>query len=93
MSKDRLYIAAAGETRRRSCQTVLAKIAESLAAVIAPVLPHLAEDVWQNLPYATGHKSVFQVQLTLTIHMYVCIHVYICISVYIYIYLFIYLYL
>ena len=35
-------------------------VAESLAAVITPVLPHLAEDVWQNLPYATGHKSVFQ---------------------------------
>ena len=33
---------------------------ESVAAAAAPVLPHLAEDIYQNLPYATPHASVFE---------------------------------
>lgn len=36
---------------RRSCQTVLAAHLLSIVRVIAPILPHLAEDVWQNLPF------------------------------------------
>lgn len=36
---------------RRSCQTVLAAHIVSIARIIAPILPHLAEDVWQNLPF------------------------------------------
>ena len=35
----------------RSCQTVLAAHLLSVARAIAPILPHLAEDVWQNLPF------------------------------------------
>ncbi len=58
-AKDRLYISAADSVRRRSCQTVLAIALENLARAIAPVLSHLAEDIWQNLPYATPHNSVF----------------------------------
>lgn len=60
VAKDRLYISAADSQRRRSCQTVLAAAIEALAKAIAPVLSHMAEDIWQNLPYATEHKSVFQ---------------------------------
>lgn len=37
---------------RKSCQTVLAAHLLSITRVIAPILPHLAEDVWQNLPFA-----------------------------------------
>lgn len=59
-AKDRLYISAADSQRRRSCQTVLAAAIEALAKAIAPVLSHMAEDIWQNLPYPTEHKSVFQ---------------------------------
>ncbi|MBW4654377.1 MAG: isoleucine--tRNA ligase [Kaiparowitsia implicata GSE-PSE-MK54-09C] len=58
-AKDRLYISAADSVRRRSCQTVLAIALENLARAIAPVLSHLAEDIWQNLPYTTPHNSVF----------------------------------
>lgn len=36
---------------RRSCQTVLSAHLLSIVRVIAPILPHLAEDVWQNLPF------------------------------------------
>jgi isoleucyl-tRNA synthetase len=59
-AKDRLYISAEDSPRRRSCQTVLAIALENLAKAIAPVLSHMAEDIWQALPYTTPHKSVFQ---------------------------------
>jgi len=59
IAKDRLYISAPGAFRRRSCQTVLAVALENIARAIAPVLSHMAEDIWQNLPYATAHNSVF----------------------------------
>jgi len=59
IAKDRLYISAPGAFRRRSCQTVLAVALENLARAIAPVLCHMAEDIWQNLPYPTAYKSVF----------------------------------
>ncbi|AFZ50190.1 isoleucine--tRNA ligase [Dactylococcopsis salina] len=59
IAKDRLYISDTNSLRRRSCQTVLAIIVENLARAIAPVLCHTAEDIWQNIPYPTPHKSVF----------------------------------
>ncbi|MGV0026657.1 isoleucine--tRNA ligase [Phormidesmis priestleyi] len=60
VAKDRLYISSVDAPRRRSCQTVLAIALENLAKAIAPVLCHMAEDIWQSLPYSTPHKSVFQ---------------------------------
>jgi isoleucyl-tRNA synthetase len=60
IAKDRLYISATDAPRRRSCQTVLAIALENLARSIAPVLCHMAEDIWQNIPYETPCESVFQ---------------------------------
>jgi isoleucyl-tRNA synthetase len=60
IAKDRLYISAVDAPRRRSCQTVLAIAIENLAKAIAPVLSHLAEDIWQFLPYSVPQKSVFE---------------------------------
>jgi isoleucyl-tRNA synthetase len=60
IAKDRLYISAPNSFRRRSCQTVLKIALENLARAIAPVLCHMAEDIWQFLPYKTPHKSVFE---------------------------------
>ena len=60
IAKDRLYVSAPADRRRRSCQTVMALIIERLAGLIAPVLCHMAEDIWQNLPYAVNEASVFQ---------------------------------
>lgn len=60
IAKDRLYISAPNALRRRSCQTVLAVALENLARAIAPVLCHMAEDIWQYLPYSTPYKSVFE---------------------------------
>eukprot|EP00802_Teleaulax_amphioxeia_P002182 Tamp_02184.p1 GENE.Tamp_02184~~Tamp_02184.p1 ORF type:complete len:1015 (-),score=352.78 Tamp_02184:1516-4146(-) len=60
VAKDRLYISANDDARRRSCQTVLKEVLDVLLASIAPILPHMAEDAWQNLPYKTETTSVFQ---------------------------------
>jgi isoleucyl-tRNA synthetase len=60
IAKDRLYISAPNAPRRRSCQTVLAIALENLAHAIAPVLSHMAEDIWQYLPYKTPYRSVFE---------------------------------
>jgi isoleucyl-tRNA synthetase len=60
IAKDRLYVSAAGDFRRRSCQTVLSLVVERLAGLIAPVLCHMAEDIWQNLPYPVAEASVFE---------------------------------
>lgn len=60
IAKDRLYVSAAGDVRRRSCQTVLHLVVERLAGLIAPVLCHMAEDIWQNLPYPVAEASVFE---------------------------------
>ena len=60
VAKDRLYISAVDEVRRRSCQTVIHACLEGFAKAIAPMLPHMAEDIWQNLPYEVSDSSVFE---------------------------------
>lgn len=51
VAKDRLYVGGTSSYTRSCCQTVLAAHLLSIVRVIAPILPHLAEDVWQNLPF------------------------------------------
>jgi len=60
VAKDRLYISAVDSFRRRSCQTVLHSILEGFVSALSPFLPHMAEDIWQKLPYKTSTESVFQ---------------------------------
>ena len=60
IAKDRLYVSSPKDFRRRSCQTVLSLIIERLSGLISPVLPHMAEDIWQNIPYKLKEESVFQ---------------------------------
>ena len=59
IAKDRLYVSAFNEYRRRSCQTVMSLVIETLSGLISPVLCHMAEDIWQNIPYALKEDSVF----------------------------------
>lgn len=47
--KDRLYTAGKKSLSRRACQTVLFEISQALVRVLAPVMPHQAEDIWQNV--------------------------------------------
>ena len=56
--KDRLYASAANWKDRRSAQTALAKLAEGLALILAPILPHTCEEVWGYLKSADKAESV-----------------------------------
>jgi isoleucyl-tRNA synthetase len=48
--KDRLYTLAANDRNRRAAQTVLYTILRNLVKMIAPVLVHTAEEIWQHMP-------------------------------------------
>ncbi|KAJ8776261.1 hypothetical protein J1605_015559 [Eschrichtius robustus] len=58
--KDRLYCENADDPKRRSCQTALAEILDVMVRSFAPILPHLAEEVFQYIPYLKEPKSVFR---------------------------------
>ena len=48
--KDRLYTAGKKSLSRRACQTVLYENLQVLVRILTPVMPHQAEDIWQNTP-------------------------------------------
>lgn len=56
--KDRLYCDGERSPSRRSCQTVLSHLLDTLVYLVAPVLPHLAEEVYYHhndpIRYETG---------------------------------------
>uniref|UniRef100_A0A8C7EFL7 Isoleucine--tRNA ligase, mitochondrial n=1 Tax=Nothoprocta perdicaria TaxID=30464 RepID=A0A8C7EFL7_NOTPE len=58
--KDRLYCEAEEDPKRRSCQTVLAEALDIVVRSFAPILPHLAEEVFQYLPYKKDSEGVFR---------------------------------
>ena len=60
VAKDRNYVSAKNDVTRRSCQTVIHACLEGFAKAVAPILPHMAEDIWQNLPYEKPSESVFE---------------------------------
>lgn len=47
--KDRLYTNAVDSQDRRAAQTVLLKITQVLAGLMAPILSYTAEEIWQTL--------------------------------------------
>jgi isoleucyl-tRNA synthetase len=59
VQKDRLYCSRPDDRLRRSAQSTLYQIADSLARLLAPILVHVSEEVWQALPGAPArHESV-----------------------------------
>ncbi|OXB68299.1 hypothetical protein ASZ78_015239 [Callipepla squamata] len=58
--KDRLYCEEEKDPKRRSCQTVLAEALDVVVRSFAPILPHLAEEVFQHLPYKKDSEGVFR---------------------------------
>ncbi len=48
--KDRLYIYAPKSPQRRSVQTALYRITETLCLLLAPMLAFTADEAWENLP-------------------------------------------
>lgn len=51
--KDILYIEASDSHVRRSMQTVVYEVLTSLTKVLAPIIPHTAEEIWSHTPHVT----------------------------------------
>lgn len=52
--KDRLYAEHPSGPERRAAQFVLAKLHDTLTRLLAPIIPHTAEESWDFLPNASG---------------------------------------
>jgi isoleucyl-tRNA synthetase len=55
--KDRLYAERPDGPDRRAAQFVLARLHETLARLVAPMLPHTAEELWGFLPDRPGKPA------------------------------------
>jgi isoleucyl-tRNA synthetase len=55
--KDRMYTFAPTSRERLSAQTVLWKITEALARLLAPILSFTADEVWEYLPAVEGREA------------------------------------
>jgi len=55
--KDRLYTFAPRNQARRSAQTVLLRIVDALARMLAPILAFTADEIWENLPDNVGDNT------------------------------------
>jgi isoleucyl-tRNA synthetase len=55
--KDRLYADAPGGASRRAAQFVMARLHDDLTRLLAPVIPHTAEESWGYLPAVDGKPS------------------------------------
>jgi isoleucyl-tRNA synthetase len=63
--KDRLYISAAKSHGRRSAQTAIWRLGETLVRLLAPITSFTCEEIWQYLPKVAGredsvHLALFQ---------------------------------
>jgi isoleucyl-tRNA synthetase len=57
MLKDRMYTFAPTSHERRSAQTVLWQISETLVRLVAPILSFTADEVWEYLPKVEGREA------------------------------------
>jgi len=48
--KDRLYVSAPDDPKRKAAQTVLYDALQAITKLIAPILPHTADEVWKHIP-------------------------------------------
>ena len=55
--KDRLYTEKIDAPIRRSAQTAMYRILDTLVKIISPVLSFTAEEVWQNMPQTAGKEE------------------------------------
>lgn len=54
--KDRLYTSAPDSIDRRSAQTVMYFLVDSIARIMAPILPFTAEEIWMHMPDMPGKE-------------------------------------
>ncbi len=55
--KDRMYTFAPTSQERRSAQTVLWRISETLVRLVAPILSFTADEIWEYLPKVEGREA------------------------------------
>ncbi|MEI6473884.1 MAG: isoleucine--tRNA ligase [Planctomycetota bacterium] len=65
-TKDRLYCDRADGTRRRATQRAMNAVAEGLIRMLAPVLPHTADEAWRALKGADAKSVVFEQHAPIT---------------------------
>ena len=65
-TKDRLYCDRADGTRRRATQRAMNAVAEGLIRMLAPVLPHTADEAWRALKGANAKSVVFEQHVPIT---------------------------
>ncbi|XP_012737303.2 isoleucine--tRNA ligase, mitochondrial isoform X3 [Fundulus heteroclitus] len=58
--KDRLYCSPEDSLGRRSCQTALEEILDGVTRSVAPILPHLAEEVYLHAPGHDKAETLFK---------------------------------
>jgi len=63
VQKDVMYCEAADSRRRRSAQTAMAHVADTLVRLVAPILVHTAEEAWGHLPKPAGAAREASVHL------------------------------
>jgi len=63
--KDRMYTFAPSSLERRSAQTVLWQIAETLVRLVAPILSFTSDEVWEYLPAVEGREKSVHLALFL----------------------------
>ena len=66
--KDRLYVLAPDSLDRRSAQTALFRITDTLVRLFAPILPFTCEEIWKNLylqgePVESIHMAEFSQEI------------------------------
>jgi isoleucyl-tRNA synthetase len=55
--KDRLYISPPASLERKSAQTVMHIILDTVARLMAPILPFTAEEIWNFMPQLNGKEN------------------------------------
>jgi len=55
--KDRLYTSNPESVKRRSAQTVMYHIVDTIAKIMAPILPFTSEEIWKFMPAADNRSD------------------------------------
>ncbi len=63
--KDRLYCDAPGSERRRRTQSAIFRLADALVRMLAPIMPHTADEAWRALHAPGGGEEPESVHLQL----------------------------
>ena len=61
--KDRLYTSPPQSVARRSAQSVLHIILDTIARLMAPILPFTSDEIWQYMPVRSGKESNIHLSL------------------------------